>query len=129
MTSAPRDYIKREGIVNSVSIKARGRGSGEQDAVLVAASQESHFGATGAAAGFGWAELFPGCCIDLGWSGGFSCSVLVDGGRGFRLLIACVPVSSLVAFPVRYLEIPVAHQLWHVLGTSWCCESFAHGDA
>lgn len=70
MTSALRDYIKREGVVNSVSIKPRGPGTGEQDAVLVPEVGESHFGAAGAAAGFGWAELFPSCCVDLGCEGG-----------------------------------------------------------
>lgn len=75
MTSAPRDYIKREGVVNSVSIKRRGPGAGEWDAVPVPAAGESHFGATGAAAGFGWAELFPIRCIDLGWGLGGSAAL------------------------------------------------------
>lgn len=102
MTSAPRDYIKREGIVNSVSIKSQGPGAREQDAVLVPAAGRSHFGAAGAAAGFGWAELFSSCCVDLGWGGGVQ-PLCASGWWTWLSLtngLRCVPVPSLAAFLV-----------------------------
>lgn len=71
MTSALHDYIKREGIVNSVSIKRRGPGAG----MLEPVAGESHSGAAGVAAGFGWAEL-------LRWPGLRRLQLLVGGKQG-----------------------------------------------
>lgn len=71
MTSALHDYIKREGIVNSVSIKLWGPGVGSMILFWCSGGQRKPFWD----AGCGWAELFTAVAVT--WVG-FSHSALVD---------------------------------------------------